>query len=116
MEQQQGVILYMMSAYVPGIMSLGFPKMAVISLLTRLLLPGRVQTWLLWTMGIITILALGATVTLLMLECSPPRSLWDFSVTATCLDKHILVGLSFTAGCESIDEPWPVMVEQKLII
>lgn len=99
-EQQEGVILWMMSAYVPGIPSLGLGKLAVIALLTRLLFPGKLHYWALWISGSLCVATLVTTVTLLMLQCSPPRVLWDFSVEGKCLPVEVLIGISFLASSE----------------
>lgn len=98
MEQQQNTIKWMMAAYVPGIETLGLPKLAVIALLTRLLAPGRTHFWILWAMGIICCLSLTAMVMTLILQCSPPSALWDFSLPRNCLDPKVLEGLAFWAS------------------
>lgn len=90
----------MMSAYVPGIPSLGLGKLAVIALLTRLLVPGRLHYWALWVSGSLCVAILVTTVSLLMLQCSPPRALWDFSVQGKCLPVEVLINMSFLAGSE----------------
>lgn len=89
----------MIAAYVPGIETLGFPKLAVISLLTRLLSPGKLHRYALWIMGAVCCLSLTAMVTTLILQCSPPRSLWDFSVEGTYLPATTVEGLAFWASC-----------------
>lgn len=99
-QQKEGVILWMMSAYVPGIPSLGLGKLAVIALLTRLLFPGRLHYWALWVSGSLCVAILITTVCLLMLQCSPPRALWDFSVEGKCMSVEVLIGMSFLAGSE----------------
>ncbi|KAF5548954.1 integral membrane protein [Fusarium mexicanum] len=53
LEQKENTIKWMMAAYVPGIETLGFPKLAVIALLARLLMPSKIHLVVLWTMGII---------------------------------------------------------------
>lgn len=88
-----------MAAYVPGIQTLGFPKLAVIALLSRLLDPNRYHLIFLWFMGIICCLSLTAMVMLLLLQCSPPRALWDFSLPRDCLSPDVLMGLAFWASC-----------------
>lgn len=90
----------MMSAYFPGIPSLGLGKLAVIALLTRLLFPGRLHYWALWVSGSLCVAILVATVCLLLLQCSPPRALWDFSVEGKCIPVEVLINLSFLAGSE----------------
>ncbi|KAE9577985.1 hypothetical protein CGCF415_v009686 [Colletotrichum fructicola] len=79
-EQKQGAILWTTAAFCPGIMSFGLPKLAVISLLTRLMNPGA---------------------GLLLGRCTPARSLWDFSVTGQCFSKQILVAYCIYAGAFS---------------
>ncbi|KAK7445673.1 hypothetical protein Landi51_08069 [Colletotrichum acutatum] len=43
LEQKQNTVKWMIAAYVPRIETLGFPKLAVIALLTRLLAPGKLH-------------------------------------------------------------------------
>lgn len=88
-----------MAAYVPGIETLGLPKLAVIALLARLLMPNRIHLWILWCMGIICCLSLTAMVTTLLLQCSPPRALWTLTMPRDCLDPSTLEGLAFWASC-----------------
>ena len=89
-----------MAAYVPGIETLGFPKLAVIALLVRLLAPGRLHTWILWTMGGICCMSLTAMVMTLLLQCTPPRALWTFSLPHKCVHTSVLEGLAFWASSE----------------
>ncbi|KPM45291.1 hypothetical protein AK830_g1291 [Neonectria ditissima] len=98
LEEKQNTVKWMMAAYVPGIETLGFPKLAVIALLTRLLVPTRLHLWILWTMGIVCCLSLTAMVTALILQCSPPRALWTFSMPRDCLPSSTLEGLAFWAS------------------
>lgn len=97
-EQKENTIKWMIAAYIPGIETLGFPKMAVIALLARLLSPSRKHLYLMWTMGTICCMSLTAMVLTLILQCTPPRALWDFSVTGTCLPSSTLEGLAFWAS------------------
>ncbi|EWZ40538.1 hypothetical protein FOZG_09200 [Fusarium oxysporum Fo47] len=98
LEQKQNTIKWMMAAYVPGIETLGFPKLAVIALLARLLMPGRIHLVVLWSMGIICCLSLTAMVTTLLLQCSPPRALWTLTMPRDCLAPSKLEGLAFWAS------------------
>lgn len=97
-EQQQGAILWTTAAFCPGVISFGLPKMAVITLLMRLLNPGRLHKWFLWWLGIWAQLTLFATVGVLLGRCTPARSLWDFSVKGECFDNSILVAYCIYAG------------------
>lgn len=99
LEQKQNTIKWMMAAYVPGIETLGFPKLAVIALLARLLMPSKTHLVVLWTMGIICCLSLTAMVTTLLLQCSPPRALWTLTMPRDCLAPSKLEGLAFWASC-----------------
>ncbi|KAB5555036.1 hypothetical protein GE09DRAFT_1123305 [Coniochaeta sp. 2T2.1] len=98
LEQKQNVVKWMIAAYVPGIETLGFPKLAVIYLLVRLLAPSRTHTIILWTMGIICCLSLTAMVMTLILQCTPPHALWTFSLPHNCLHPSVLEGLAFWAS------------------
>jgi hypothetical protein len=87
------------AAFCPGVMSFGLPKLAVVVLLTRLLNPGKYHRWFLWWQGIWAQLTLFATVGVLLGQCMPARSLWDFSITEKkCFDKKILIGYCIYAG------------------
>ncbi|KAL0780804.1 hypothetical protein CaCOL14_002139 [Colletotrichum acutatum] len=97
-EQQQGAILWTTAAFCPGIMSFGLPKLAVVSLLVRLMNPDRYHKWFLWWLGIWCQLTLFVTAGLLLGRCMPARSLWDFSVEGTCFDVNILVAYCIYAG------------------
>ncbi|KAK1673887.1 integral membrane protein [Colletotrichum godetiae] len=97
-EQQQGAILWTTAAFCPGIMSFGLPKLAVVSLLVRLMNPDRYHKWFLWWLGIWCQLTLFVTAGLLLGRCMPARSLWDFSVEGTCFDVSILVAYCIYAG------------------
>ncbi|SCO86453.1 related to integral membrane protein PTH11 [Fusarium oxysporum] len=98
LEQKQNTIKWMMAAYVPSIETLGFPKLAVIALLARLLMPGKIHLVVLWSMGIICCLSLTAMVTTLLLQCSPPRALWTLTMPRDCLAPSKLEGLAFWAS------------------
>lgn len=101
LEEKQNVIKWMMIAYVPGIETLGFPKLGIIVLLTKLLAPGRTHLIVLWGMGVICCLSLAATVTTLLLQCSPPRALWTLTMPRDCLDPDVIVGLAVWASSMS---------------
>ncbi|OIW28762.1 hypothetical protein CONLIGDRAFT_703922 [Coniochaeta ligniaria NRRL 30616] len=98
LQQKQNTVKWMIAAYVPGIETLGFPKLAVIALLTRLLAPSRLHIYVLWTMGIVCCMSLTAMVMTLILQCTPPQALWNFSLPHNCLKPSILEGLAFWAS------------------
>ncbi|KXH49458.1 integral membrane protein [Colletotrichum simmondsii] len=98
LDEQQDGMLWTTAAQCPGIMSFGLPKLAVVSLLTRLMNPGVYHKWFLWWMGIWCQLTLFVTVGLLIGRCTPASSLWDFSIEGTCFSPDILINFSIYAG------------------
>ncbi|CCC09532.1 unnamed protein product [Sordaria macrospora k-hell] len=90
LEQKENTIRWMMAAYFPGIETLGFPKLAVIALLVRLLAPSRLHTIILWSMGTICCLSLTAMVMTLLLQCTPTHALWTLKLPHNCLAPNDL--------------------------
>lgn len=91
-KQRQGAILFTLIGFVPGILSYVLPKMAVVTLLGRLLNPSRSHLIWLWSMCIICLVTQMGAVGIVFGQCQPLRSQWDFSVPADfCLSKWILV-------------------------
>ena len=58
LEQQQNVIKYTIAAFCPGILSFAIPKLAVVSLLTKLLAPSPAHRIFLWCSSGLTTAAL----------------------------------------------------------
>ncbi|KXH44964.1 integral membrane protein [Colletotrichum salicis] len=98
LKQQEDGMLWTTAAQCPGIMSFGLPKLAVVSLLTRLMNPDVYHKWFLWWMAIWCQLTLFVTVGLLIGRCTPASSLWDFSIEGTCFSPDILINFSIYAG------------------
>jgi hypothetical protein len=98
LEQKQNTIKWMMAAYVPGIETLGFPKLAVIALLVRLLAPSRLHRRVLWTMGVVCCMSLTCMVMTLILQCTPTKALWTLTMPHNCLAPGVLEGLAFWAS------------------
>ncbi|KAI0469326.1 hypothetical protein F4859DRAFT_487718 [Xylaria cf. heliscus] len=96
-EQIQGAILFTLIGFVPGILSFVLPKLAVVTLLSRLLNPSRPHRIWLWSICIFCLIALLASVGLVFGQCTPSNSQWDFSVPAEwCWDKWYTV--DYTRG------------------
>ncbi|ORY71937.1 uncharacterized protein BCR38DRAFT_331634 [Pseudomassariella vexata] len=104
-ERIRGAILWLTTANVPSIMSIALPKMAVISLLIRLLVPGPRHRMFLLVMGTICMLSLSACAMQLMLQCSPPSFLWNRQgpedQSGTCLSLKTTEYLSYWCGAYS---------------
>ncbi|KAK6851929.1 hypothetical protein PG995_012054 [Apiospora arundinis] len=64
-EQRITATLWVYAAYCPSVLSFGLPKLAVIALLVRLLVPSRTHFWVLWIMGALVQFALLGVVGLL---------------------------------------------------
>lgn len=96
--EQEKVIKFTLAGFCPGVLSFGFPKVAVVALLTRLLNPGKFHKWFLWGLAIWNLLTLGATVGTLLGQCQPAASQWNFDMEGTCVDKKIIIDFSLYAG------------------
>ncbi|KAL2174026.1 uncharacterized protein P884DRAFT_250811 [Thermothelomyces heterothallicus CBS 202.75] len=97
-DQLGGAIFYTMVAFCPGILSFGLPKLAVVALLTRMMNPSRLHSIFLWFLAIFCQLSLMGCVGILFGQCTPTRSMWDFSVKGKCINPWILVNYSIYAG------------------
>ncbi|KAK8117800.1 uncharacterized protein PG998_006081 [Apiospora kogelbergensis] len=86
LEQRITATLWVYAAYCPSVLSFGVPKLAVIALLVRLLVPSRTHFWILWSMGVLVQLALLGVVGLLFGRCQPLLYAIDQSIKGHCLD------------------------------
>ncbi len=99
-KQQAAAHFWTILGFAPAIMSFGFPKLAVVALLTRLLNPGRAHLWFLWAMAAMTQVNLIVNMALLYTQCLPTASMWDASIPDKyCRDGQILVGYALYAAC-----------------
>ncbi len=112
-EQQQGVLLWTTVTFCLGIMLLSIPKLAVVSLLTRILDPSRFHKWLLWILVIWCQMSFLGAISILLGRCKPLRSMWDFSVKGTCFgtDKLVSYGTYATGKTSS-----PNLIEGSTLI
>jgi len=98
-QQKADAHLWTIAGFAPGIMSFGFPKLAVVALLTRLLNPGRLHLYFLWALALATQVNCVVNMALLYTQCLPTASMWDASIVDKhCRDPWILVGFAFYAG------------------
>ncbi|KAK8109075.1 hypothetical protein PG984_014876 [Apiospora sp. TS-2023a] len=98
--QRISATLWVYAAYCPSVLSFGMPKLAVIALLARLLVPSRLHFWILWTMGTLVQLALLGVVGLLFGRCQPLLSAVDESIAGHCLDTETWVHYCLFAACK----------------
>ncbi|KAK7918469.1 hypothetical protein PG985_010343 [Apiospora marii] len=118
-EQRISATLWVYAAYCPSVLSFGMPKLAVIALLARLLLPSRLHLCMLWTMGGLVQFALLGVVGLLFGRCQPFLSAVDQSIPGHCLDTDIwvhycLFAASFSAFVDFYLDAYPSLVLYKL--
>lgn len=94
------VILWTIIAWWFGVLCFSLPKLAVVSLLCRLLNPSRYHRWLLWGMAIFNIVNLFVVMMLIIFRCSPIQAQWDFSRTGTCMPSSVSTGYSLYTACK----------------
>lgn len=100
-DQLSGSIFWSTIAFVPGSLFIGIPKLAVVTVLTRLLNPTRYHTWFLWWLPIWCISSVVVAFILVLTRCSPTSTLWDPSVQGKCFDIKHLVNYGIYSGSES---------------
>ncbi|KAH7319849.1 hypothetical protein B0I35DRAFT_221831 [Stachybotrys elegans] len=96
--QQEALTFWMAIAFLPGAFFFMLPKMAVITLLTRLMKPRPLHKWFLWA---ITLWSMASVIVLMGLfigRCDPPEALWNFDMTPTCLDPRPIVAYAIYAN------------------
>lgn len=99
--QQEDVRFWTLAAFCPGVLCFGFPKFAVVALLTRLMNPSRWHRWFLWGMVTWCLLTLFATMGTLLGQCTPTRAMWNFDMEKHCVDPKHIVNFSLYAGAMS---------------
>lgn len=101
-DQKSQVLLWTIAGFFPGILAFTLPKLAVISLLCRMLSPSRTQRIFMYSLG--TLLVINAFVCLGMLvgRCKQFRGVWDVSIPEdkkTCWSFEHIVGFAiWTTG------------------
>ncbi|EFQ34572.1 integral membrane protein [Colletotrichum graminicola] len=119
-EQKSGAILWTIAGFPFGVMSFGLPKLAVVSLLNRIMNPTRKHAIFMWCLSIFCLSNLIGCIIILFAQCEPSRSQWDFSITEkTCWDRDILVYFAIYSGivCAIVDlylAVYPAWVLAKL--
>ncbi|KAK8076151.1 hypothetical protein PG994_003423 [Apiospora phragmitis] len=103
-EQRISATLWVYAAYCPSVLSFGMPKLAVIALLVRLLVPSRIHFWILWAMG--------ALVQLALLESS--GSFWQvpaYSLRCRPVDRRTLLGHQHLASANYLGPAFSAFVD-----
>ncbi|KAK6833141.1 hypothetical protein PG995_012910 [Apiospora arundinis] len=101
LEDQSAVTTWLFLAAFPGVMSFGIPKLAVITLLVRLLVPRKSHYYFLWAMGIAVQLALlttiGIQIWVIAKKC-PPFNDITLEAPSHCISVGTLVKWCLFAG------------------
>ncbi|KAK7956682.1 uncharacterized protein PG986_005904 [Apiospora aurea] len=94
-EDKSAATVWTFAAFFPGLLSFAVPKLAVIALLVRLLLPSRCHFWFLWFMGVAVQLAQFGTMGLLIRDLAENCKLFDSvdnqKERGKCIPMHIQV-------------------------
>uniref|UniRef100_A0A0C4DJB4 Rhodopsin domain-containing protein n=1 Tax=Fusarium oxysporum (strain Fo5176) TaxID=660025 RepID=A0A0C4DJB4_FUSOF len=97
--QKQNAILFTILGFPFGVMAFGFPKLAVVALLVRIMNPSRIQQFILWGLASCCMLSLLGCIIILFVQCQPSRAQWDFSIAdKTCWSPDVLVDFAIFAG------------------
>lgn len=121
-DQQSSVLLYTTAGFFPGILSFTLPKLAVISLLCRLLNPSRIHKILMWSMGGLLMANSVTCLAMLLGRCTPFRAVYDVTYPASkakCFDPWANVGIAiYTTVCCAVADlylaVYPAVVLSKL--
>lgn len=97
-KQQEDVMFWTLAGFPLGILSFGVPKLAVVSVLTRIMNPGRCHTIVLWTMAGTCNVLLVINAVFLLGRCVPAEAQWNFDMEGRCWDVMILVRYAIATG------------------
>ena len=93
-------------AFMPGLMSIAIPKLAVACLLERLLNPTRASKWsprILYGFSIGCLAYSILNCILFWVQCKSAAALWDPLISkANCWDPSTYIDTAILAGCEDI--------------
>ncbi|MCJ1458983.1 hypothetical protein MMC28_009360 [Mycoblastus sanguinarius] len=91
-------------AFVPGILSVGVPKLAVACLLERLLNPLKMKKWpgrILYSLSICSIVSLALCAVILLVQCKPTAGLWNSSLKPKCWNPSVEIDYAIFSGAFS---------------
>ena len=95
-------------AFVPGMLSLAVPKLAVACLLERLLSPKHGQKWrrtVLYTLSISCVVIAVLCSVMFWAQCKPAAGLWSLTIKARCWNPSVYINLAFFASGNSLHPP-----------
>uniref|UniRef100_A0A8H7K8U6 Rhodopsin domain-containing protein n=1 Tax=Bionectria ochroleuca TaxID=29856 RepID=A0A8H7K8U6_BIOOC len=97
-DEKQNAIFWTILGFPFGIVAFGTPKLAVASLLIRLMNPNKFNKICLWAVSGLCLATLLGCVVILYAQCTPAYSQWNFDVAGTCISKWVLVDYAIFAG------------------
>lgn len=99
--EQSQVLLWTIAGFFPGILSFSLPKLAVVSLLCRMLCPSKLNRRFMYFMSAILVINSFVCLAMLFGRCRPFRAVWDLSVPSsdkTCFSSWHAVGMAIFAS------------------
>lgn len=101
-EDQIAVVKWIYLASCPGVMSLAIPKLAVIALLNRLLVPGKAHYWFLWAIGATVNILFFPVVVIFLRTLAAKCPPFEVSgIPLNCVPVATQVKYCLFAGCRS---------------
>ncbi|KLU91676.1 hypothetical protein MAPG_10194 [Magnaporthiopsis poae ATCC 64411] len=103
-QQLHDAIFFVMTGFVPSLLSFAFPKLAIVALLTRLMNPSRIHKRFLWALAGSCFLVLCTNIFVEFAQCNPVSALWDKSIKKadkSCWDPRVNLYTAYFAGAYS---------------
>lgn len=98
-----------------GIMAFATPKLAIASLLNRIMNPGKFHRVWLWVLTGLVFVASSICIIVLFTMCDPPKAMWQIHLMATgatCRPIEILVGYAIFTGGMSPSAYWSYQTDE----
>jgi archaellum biogenesis protein FlaJ (TadC family) len=103
-EHELNMTLYWSTILQPmGVYSYCFPKLAVVLLLVKLMVPTKRVSYALYGLMAVLFVCSFLAVLFLFVRCTPRDHFWHPLEPATCMPASVLNGLTALAGCKYLD-------------
>ncbi|CAG9950727.1 unnamed protein product [Clonostachys rosea f. rosea IK726] len=99
--QQGNAKLFTILSFPFGILSFTIPKLAVVTLLTRLLNPSRVRQAFLWSLAWLCLISVIICIIILFTQCTPAAFMWGGAPEGKCISPWVLINFSIFTGALS---------------
>ncbi|CAG9988278.1 unnamed protein product [Clonostachys byssicola] len=101
LEQQGNAKFYTILSFPFGVLSFTIPKLAVATLLTRLLNPSRVHHACLWGLAWLCLISVSICIIILFTQCTPAAFMWGGAPEGKCISPWVLIDFSIYTGAIS---------------